>query len=85
MINCDKAELIIDEPTEEYFLDLFEEQEDEVIQAIAKTIRLYIAEGEKVKFGWLDKQIHKMTGLPYTEIWQGFKRATVLMKKGYAS
>lgn len=68
---------------QDLYLSIFEEHENRVLNEIVKAIQNPITHEKKRKRNWLDKIIHKATGIPYKEIWEGFKLAeNIINNKG---
>jgi len=65
---------------QDLYLSIFEEHENRVLNEIAKAMQNPTTHAKKRKRNWLDKIIHKATGISYKEIWEGFKLAEKIIQ-----
>ena len=85
-IYSDKLDKFItnqqDEKTKNYYLDIFEDSGNTILQSIVKVIKQSSTEKSKHhrKYGWLDKKVYEITGEKYTVIWNEFKTAEAIIK-----
>ena len=55
---------------------------DPIMSAIGKVIKKARPEDRCVKYGWLDKKVHALTGIKFSSIWATYPQVNKIIREG---